>query len=32
MDYREPAATAPMEEVKSKGGGGLLKWWFGRNG
>lgn len=29
--YREPAATAPMEEVKGSASGGFLKWiWGGR--
>lgn len=30
--YREPAASAPMEEVKGSGSGGFLRWMFGRNG
>jgi hypothetical protein len=30
--YREPASTAPMEEVKGSGSGGFLKWIFGRRG
>jgi hypothetical protein len=30
--YREPAATAPMEEVKGSGSGGFLKWMFGDKG